>query len=108
MTTLHFLWRYIVLFAMAGQMASQPNGAISAALADLDSGRVLESILQLKRILQSDPTNGPACFYLSTIYTEMKEYDVAERLLRRAMEVNSKQGQLYYQLGLIRYRQKQL
>ena len=107
MTTLHLLWRYFVLFAIAGQMASQPNGAISAALADLDSGRVLESIQQLKRILQSDPTNGSACFYLSTIYTEMKEYDVAERLVRRAMEVTSKQGPLYYQLGLIRYRQKQ-
>jgi len=107
MTMLQLLWRYFVLIAIAGQMASQPNGAISAALADLDKGRVLESIQQLKKILQSDPTNGSACFYLSTIYTEMKEYDVAERLVRRAMEVNSKQGPLYYQLGLIRYRQKQ-
>jgi tetratricopeptide (TPR) repeat protein len=107
MTTLQLLWQCFVLIAVAGQMASQPNAAISAALADLDNGRVLESIQQLKRILQSDPTNGPACYYLSTIYTEMKEYDVAERLVRRAMQVNSKQGPLYYQLGLIRYRQKQ-
>jgi tetratricopeptide (TPR) repeat protein len=107
MTTLQLLWQCFVLIAVAGQMASQPNAAISAALADLDNGRVLESILQLKRILQSDPTNGPACYYLSTIYTEMKEYDIAERLVRRAMQVNSKQGPLYYQLGLIRYRQKQ-
>jgi tetratricopeptide (TPR) repeat protein len=107
MMMLQLLWRYFLLFAIAGQMASQPNAAISAALADLDNGRVLESVQQLRRILQSDPTNGPACFYLSTIYTEMKEYDVAERLVRRAIEVNSKQGPLYYQLGLIRYRQKQ-
>jgi tetratricopeptide (TPR) repeat protein len=107
MTMLQLLWQCFVLIAVAGQMASPPNAAISAALADLDNGRVLESIQQLKRILQSDPANGPACYYLSTLYTEMKEYDVAERLVRRAMQVNSKQGPLYYQLGLIRYSQKQ-
>jgi tetratricopeptide (TPR) repeat protein len=107
MTTLQLLWQCFALIAVAGQMASQPNREVSAALVDLNNGRVLESIQQLKNVLHSDPTNGPANFYLSTIYTEMKEYDLAERLVRRAMEVNSKQGPHYYQLGLIRYRQKQ-
>lgn len=87
-------------------MASQTNGAVSSALADLNKGRVLESIQQLKRILKSDPANEPANFYLSTIYTELKEYDVAERYVRRAMETRPKQGPHYFQLGVIRYRQK--
>lgn len=98
---------FLALIALAGQMASQTNGAVSAALADLNNGRVLESIKEFKRVLHSDPTNGPADFYLSTIYTEMKDYEIAERFLRRAMELNPKQGAHYYQLGVIRYRQKQ-
>jgi len=44
---------------------------------------------------------------LSTLYTQLNEYPVAERYLKRAMELNPKQGTHYYQLGLIRYRQKQ-
>ena len=89
-----------------GQMPS-PNASLSAALAELGNGRVLESIQQFKQIVRSDPANGPAYFYLSTLYTEMKEYAFAERYLQRAMEVGPNKGAHYYQLGLIRYRQKQ-
>src|SRR5207247_7743858 len=66
----------------------------------------LESFEQFKQILQSDPANGPAYFYLSTLYTQMNEFEVAERYLRRAMELNPKQSAHYLQLGLIRFRQK--
>jgi tetratricopeptide (TPR) repeat protein len=37
----------------------------------------------------------------------MKEFEAAERYLRRAMEVNPNRGAHYYQLGLIRFRQEQ-
>src|SRR5262249_20978616 len=40
-------------------------------------------------------------------YTQMNEFAVAERHLKRAMELNPGRGAHYYQLGLIRDRQKQ-
>ena len=83
------------------------EASLSSALADLNKGRVLESIERFKNILRSDPANDPAYFYLSTLYTEMNQVDVAERYLRRAMELNPGQGTYLHQLGLIRYRQKQ-
>src|SRR5262245_34938649 len=83
------------------------DASVSSALAELNKGRVLESIEQFKEILRSDPANERACFYLSTLYTEMNEFEVAERYLRRAMDVNPRQGVHLHQLGLIRYRQKQ-
>ena len=99
--------RCFALIALTtGQMPS-PNASLSSALADLDKGRVLESIQQFKQIVRVDPSNGPAYFYLSTIYTELKEYAFAERYLRRAMELSPNQGQHYYQLGVIRFRQEQ-
>jgi tetratricopeptide (TPR) repeat protein len=99
--------RWFALIAlMAVQMPSR-DASLSAALAELDKGHVLESIQQFKQIVRSDPTNGPAYFYLSTLYTELKEFAFAERYLQRAMELSPNQGEHYYQLGLIRFRRQQ-
>ncbi len=90
-------------------VVQMPSGdaPLSSALAELNKGRVLEGIERLRQVLQSDPANGPAYFYLSTLYTELRQYDVAERYLQRAMDVSPKRGVYYHQLGLIRYRQQQ-
>ena len=83
------------------------NVSISSALEELHKGRILEGIEQFKEVIRSDPANGTAYFYLSTLYTEMGEYALAERYLERSMDLNARQGGHYYQFGLIRYRQKQ-
>ena len=101
------LMRCCALIALITAQMPTRDASLSAALAELDKGHVLESIQQFKQIVRSDPANGPAYFYLSTLYTEMKEYAFAERYLQRAMEVGPNKGAHYYQLGLIRYRQKQ-
>jgi len=97
---------FFLIALLAGQMPSR-DPSLSAALADLNKGHVLESIQQLKQIVRSDPNNGSAWFYLSALYTEMKEYAFAERYLQRAIQVGPKQGEHYFQLGIIRYRQSQ-
>src|SRR5215470_19923145 len=107
MMTLEPMWRFVLLIALsAGQMASR-DSAVSAALAELEKGRVLESIQQFKEIIRSNPADTSSYFYLSTLYTQMNEYAVAEHYLRRAMELSPGQGAHYYQLGVIRDRQKQ-
>src|SRR5215831_2147145 len=104
--SLCFLTHYLSASELFSQMPS-PDASISSALAELNKGRVLESIEQFKKILRSDPANDRAYFYLSTLYTEMNELEVAERYVRRAMDVNPGQGVHLHQLGLIRFRQKQ-
>jgi tetratricopeptide (TPR) repeat protein len=99
--------RLIMLVALAAAQMSSHDSSLSAALAELDKGHVLESIRQLKQIVRRNPTEGSAHFYLSTLYNQMGEYAVAERYVQRAIEINPKQGEYYHQLGLIRFRQKQ-
>jgi len=106
MMLLEPIWRFVMLVALAGAQMSSRGSSLSTALAELDKGHVLESIQQLKQIVRTSPTDGSACFYLSTLYTQMGEYPVAERYVQRAIEINPKQGEYYHQLGLIRYRQK--
>jgi tetratricopeptide (TPR) repeat protein len=98
--------QFVILIALAAQMSSS-NASISAALAELEKGHILESIQQFKQIVRTDPANEYGYFYLATLYTQMSEYAVAERYLQRAIEINPKQGAYYHQFGLIRYRQKQ-
>src|SRR5215468_9823086 len=104
--SLCFLTHYLSASELFSQMPSR-DASISSALAELNKGRVLESIEQFKEILRSDPADARAYFYLSTLYTEMNEVEVAERYVRRAMDVNPGQGMHLHQLGLIRFRQKQ-
>ena len=84
----------------------QREGTLSAALADLNGGRVFEAIDELKRIAQTETASGAAFYYLSRIYTEMGELKVAERYLERAIAVDPKQGAYYHQSGVIRQREK--
>src|SRR5262249_33260745 len=100
--SLCLLTHYLNASELISQMPSR-DASISSALAELNKGRVLESIEQFKEILRTDPANERACFYLSTLYTVMNEFEVAERYLRRAMEVNHTQGVHVNQLGLILY-----
>jgi tetratricopeptide (TPR) repeat protein len=107
MMTLEPIWRFALLILLSAAQMPSRDAAVSTALADLEKGHALESIQKFKEIIRSNPTNASSYFYLSTLYTQMNEYAVAERYLNRAMELNPKQGAHYYQLGLIRYRQKQ-
>src|SRR5215211_3000301 len=99
--------RLVLLIGLAAAQMSSRDSSLSAALAELDKGRILESIQQLKQIVRTNPADGSAYFYLSTLYTQMGEHAVAERYIQRAIEINPKQGEYYHQLGLIRDRQKQ-
>lgn len=101
------IWRVVMMAVLAAGQMSPGDSSLSAALAELNKGHVIDGIQELKQILRTNPENGSAYFYLSTLYTQMGEYPVAERYIQRAIEINPKQGEYYHQLGLIRYRQKQ-
>jgi superkiller protein 3 len=97
----------LMLTAFATTQIASRDVSLSSALAELGAGHVLESIQQLKQVVRTDPANDSACFYLSSLYNQLNEYNVAERYIQRALDINPKQGAYYHQLGLIRYRQKQ-
>jgi tetratricopeptide (TPR) repeat protein len=94
------------LALLAGQMAAR-DVSVASALSELNRGRILQGIDQFRQIIRTDPANDQAYFYLATLYTQLNEYAAAERFLQRAMELKPNEGLHYYQLGLIRYRQKQ-
>jgi len=107
MMTLEPICRFALLILLSTAQMPARDPALSKALADLEKGRILDSIQQFKEIIRSNPADDSSYFYLSTLYAQMSEYTVAERYLKRAMELRPRQGAHYYQLGLIRNRQKQ-
>jgi len=82
-----------------GQM--RESDTVTAAIADLNSGKIFEAISRLKQVLPENRA-PQAYFYLSGIYTEMGRYDTAYRYLNSAMKGTPPQGAYYHQLGLIR------
>jgi tetratricopeptide (TPR) repeat protein len=101
------LLRFVLVIAVIAPQAPPRDVSVSSALAQLNGGRVFEAIDQFKQIVRSDPANGQSYYYLSTLYTQLGELETAARYVRKAMELNPKQGAHYLQLGLIRFRQKQ-
>src|SRR5262245_20586259 len=71
--------------------ASIEADSVASALAELEKGRVIEGIHQFKEIVRADPTNESSYFYLSTLYTQLGEYSVAERYVQHAIDINPKQ-----------------
>src|SRR5215831_20418167 len=107
MMTLEPIRRFALLIALSAPQMPSRDASVSSALAELEKGRVLESIQQFKEIIRTNPADSSSYFYLSTLYTQMNEYAIAEHYLKRAMELSPGQGAHYYQLGVIRDRQKQ-
>src|SRR5262245_59490351 len=91
---------------IARGQSSQSDVALPAALAALNSGKILDAIDKLKQIVRKETDSGPAYYYLARIYTEMGELTSAESYLNRAITVDPKKGAYYFQLGMIRQRQK--
>jgi len=97
---------YLFLAALVYAQAGSQREALTLALGELNNGRVLEAIGQLKQIARTDPGFAPAYFYLSRLYLEMGEFTAAESYLDRALKAGPERGSYYHQLGLIRFRQK--
>ena len=56
-----FLEFLLAIALVAPQMPSR-DASISSALAQLNNGRIFESIDEFKEIVRLDPANGPAYF----------------------------------------------
>jgi tetratricopeptide (TPR) repeat protein len=91
---------------IARGQSNQSNASLPAALADLNSGKILDAIDKLKQIARKETDSGPAYYFLSRIYTEMGELNAAEGYLNRAITADPNRGEYYYQSGMIRQRQK--
>lgn len=97
---------YLFLAALAYAQAGSQHVALTLALGELNNGKILDAIGQLKQIVRTDPGFAPPYFYLSRLYLEMGELPAAESYLERALSAGPEQGGYYHQLGLIRFRQK--
>ena len=62
----------VALVTLLAAQAPSRDASLSSALAELNKGRVLEGIEQFKQIIRNDPANETAYFYLSTLYTELR------------------------------------
>ena len=70
-----------ILIALAAAQMPSRDAACPRPSRNWKKADVLESIQQFKEIVRANPADGSAYFYLSTLYTQMDEYAVAERYL---------------------------
>jgi tetratricopeptide (TPR) repeat protein len=96
-----------ILFLSAAPILAQSTAtpAVTAAVAELNKGNVLEAVKQLKEVVRAEPSSDAAYFYLSTVYTSFGHNDTAYRYLESAMKANPRRGAYYHQLGVIRSRE---
>lgn len=92
--------------ADARAQATDPNAALAGAIDNLNRGQVFEAVANLREILDLTPAFGPAHFYLATLFTEMGQYETAQRYLRRAIESDPGEAAYRHQSGLIQFRQR--
>ena len=71
------------------------------ALVARDQGRDAEAIERLEELLRRHPDHASSCEALGGLMMNGRRYDEAERLLRRAVELNPKSVKANYQLGLL-------
>jgi Tfp pilus assembly protein PilF len=72
----------------------------------LDAGKPEESIPHFEKAVTLAPTFMEAHLLLGSAYTDMKQWDKAERSLRRAAELNPKAPGVYFALGEMYHQQK--
>ena len=71
------------------------------ALVARDQGRDAEAIERLEELLRRYPDHASSCEALGGLLMNDRRYAEAERLLRRAIELNPKSVKANYQLGLL-------
>ena len=71
------------------------------ALVDRDQGHDAEAIGRLENLLRHYPDHAASCEALGGLMINGRRYAEAERLLRRAVELNPKSVKANYQLGLL-------
>jgi tetratricopeptide (TPR) repeat protein len=81
----------------AGQLASPYYLALVAR----DEGRDTEAIERLEELLRRHPDHASSCEALGGLLMNGRRYAEAERLLRRAVQLNPKSIKANYQLGLL-------
>jgi tetratricopeptide (TPR) repeat protein len=86
---------------LAPTLALAQAGGLDSALDDLDSGRVFEAVEGLTEIVRDDATASAANFYLSIIYTDIGQLEMARDFLVRALDIDPDESKFHYQLGSI-------
>jgi len=90
----------LICLPFASAQSSQ-SSATTAALAEINKGKLFEGVRQLKEIVRTEPSPA-AYFYLSSLYTGIGRYDTAYGYLQTAMKANPGQGAYFHQLGVLR------
>ena len=85
-----FLLLCLTVFAQAQTSKSLLENRVLSAVQKYDAGAVDDAIKMLLPVLEADPTNDAACYYLAQSYIRKKELDAAEVYLQKAIELDGK------------------
>jgi len=78
------------------------SGILSLQIGDYD-----DALGKFQRVLDLDPINSDACYYLGTMYSRMEEFDKAVPYYQKALKLNPELTKTHFQLGVAYYQLKQ-
>ena len=83
-----FLLLCLTVLAQAQSPKSLLENRVLTAVQKYDAGQVDDAIKMLLPIVELDPTNDAAYYYLAQSYIKKKELDAAELYLQKAVELD--------------------
>src|SRR5580704_11249206 len=84
--------------AQARTMAAPANQLLQQAIAAHRRGAIAEAAPLYRRVLEIAPTNNVACTNLAAIATQAGDFDEAETMFRRAVELKPDAAEAHYNL----------
>jgi Flp pilus assembly protein TadD len=93
---IHALILYLAIQASAAETADQHQ---AAGVAALKAAQVSQAIIEFKKVIELDPTDGPGYYGLGVAYMQSGEYGSAISPLKKALELDSSLTVVHLPLG---------
>ena len=77
------------------------NAAIQISFIYRDQGKIEEAINLLENVIKNISDKTELMLYLASFYEENEEFNNAEKVLKKAMEIDPKNIELYFRLGVV-------
>ncbi|MFQ5717598.1 MAG: tetratricopeptide repeat protein, partial [Nitrospinales bacterium] len=99
----------LALFPLSSALAAEEGlDSISKGLEDFKSGRYGDARKVFEEIVQADPSNADAYYYLGLSLSKLERYSPATAAFEKALELNPQLTDVHLSLGIAYYKIKSL
>ncbi len=95
------------VYIFSSDSSSQIDKELKAGILSLTVGDYEDALGKFQKILDLDPINADAYYYLGMTYSKMEEFDKAVSYYQKALKLNPELAKTHFPLGVAYYQLKQ-